>query len=155
MILLRSSFNRKRLEEIWLRKNETRISLKRKKIEEIGTIAFYENKNIQEVILPDTLRIIENNAFNLCENLEKITFPEGLERIDDNAFCNCLDLVSITVPNSIKYVGYGLFNDKGIIKFNEYEDCLYIGNNQNPYLILVDVSDYSKITYTIHKSRLE
>ena len=43
----------------------------------IGTSAFQES-GIEHIILPDSVRRIDNNAFMMTENLESIVFPDGI-----------------------------------------------------------------------------
>lgn len=52
----------------------------------IGTKAFAENKNITEVIFPESVEIINNYAFQNCTNLETATFGGNTSYIGINAF---------------------------------------------------------------------
>ena len=60
----------------------------------IGAKAFAGNKNVTKVILPDTVEIIKNYAFDDCSNLESIVKgPEsGLRTIGIGAFQNAAKL---------------------------------------------------------------
>ena len=61
--------------------------------------AFYGNKMIKKVTLPENLETIENSAFCDCESLTTIEMPAGsLEAIGDYAFWNCKSLTSIEMP---------------------------------------------------------
>ena len=46
-----------------------------------------------DVIIPNGVRIIGNNAFSGCSSLEKIVIPAGVE-IEDNAFCGCKSITA-------------------------------------------------------------
>lgn len=52
-------------------------------ITEIGEFAFC-GCTAKEIILPDSVRIIQQCAFASCKNLEKIVFGKGLEYCDDD-----------------------------------------------------------------------
>ena len=58
--------------------------------------AFYGNKMIKKVTLPENLETIENSAFCDCESLTTIEMPAGsLEAIGDYAFSNCKSLTVV------------------------------------------------------------
>ncbi|MBQ9116844.1 MAG: leucine-rich repeat domain-containing protein [Clostridia bacterium] len=59
-------------------------------VEEIAPYAFYENKHLKSVTLPEGLRSIGEAAFRNCgENGLTITFPNTLEYIGKAAFYGC------------------------------------------------------------------
>ena len=84
----------------------------------IGSYAFYECENVKEVILPETLTTIGEGAFSKCQNLEKINIPNSVISIEKSNF-----------PIGEK------------LKFNEDENAKYLGNETNPYHVLVKVKD--------------
>ncbi len=55
-------------------------------ITEINNYAFYENKEINTIKCPSTLKRIGKGAISGCTNLTSISLNEGLEEIDDEAF---------------------------------------------------------------------
>lgn len=68
--------------------------------------AFYGNKMIKKVTLPENLETIENSAFCDCESLTTIEMPAGsLEAIGDYAFWNCKSLTSIEMPVKVETIG--------------------------------------------------
>ena len=73
-------------------------------VEVIGAESFC-NLNIKDIIIPNTVKRIGNNAFSSCRFLAEIILPEGVEAVGSNAFYNCEKLVSITFPNSLKSFG--------------------------------------------------
>lgn len=54
-------------------------------VEKINRIACYKRK-ISEIILPDSLKKIETEAFAYCENLKRIYFKGAISDIEENAF---------------------------------------------------------------------
>lgn len=68
----------------------------------IGAYAFENSRNLQEVILPDTIKTIERDAFLNCRELSRIEFPRGLKRIRSNAFRGCSKLRTVIVPPNTK-----------------------------------------------------
>lgn len=65
----------------------------------IGDKAFM-NTNVSEVILPDTLKIILNQAFYGCINLKKIEFPDTMLFLGEECFSNS-GLETVVLPDSL------------------------------------------------------
>ena len=72
--------------------------------------AFYNNKNITSVTLPNTLEMIGNFAFSGCTGLTSITIPESVTSIGDSAFSECTGLTSITIPDGVTSIGERAFH---------------------------------------------
>ena len=70
----------------------------------IGECAFWMNKNIKSVCIPETVIDIENSAFCACSSLTTVQLPDGLTRIAPNLFRSCSQLVSITIPSSVSAI---------------------------------------------------
>lgn len=58
--------------------------------------AFEGNNNITEIILPDGLIEIRAYAFSLCGRLQTVCIPNTVELIDINAFGNCTSLTNLS-----------------------------------------------------------
>lgn len=83
------------------------------KVTVIGDYAFYCS-DVEEVILPNGLKIIGDAAFYQCSRLKKISFPEKLERIKQNAFRNCTALESADFPKEMLYIESSAFENSGL-----------------------------------------
>ncbi|MBR1554951.1 MAG: leucine-rich repeat domain-containing protein [Oscillospiraceae bacterium] len=58
---------------------------------------FFEDGELEEVILPESLKIIDNWGFNgSC--IRRITIPENVKKIEQGAFKDCKNLESIRFP---------------------------------------------------------
>ena len=76
-------------------------------VKRIYSDAFF-TRDIKEVHIPKSVRVIRLNAFAQCRNLETVTFEEGLREIEGQAFVRCDSLKSIYLPASVKEIGqYG------------------------------------------------
>jgi hypothetical protein len=70
----------------------------------IGEKAFY-NKDIESVVLPETLKTIGASAFRSCSKLSKIDIPNSVETIERDAFEFCIGLKEIRFPEGLKTMG--------------------------------------------------
>ena len=68
-------------------------------VTDIGEIAFYGCSNLSEVIFPESLRTIREEAFGETA-LKEAILPKGLETIEEKAFFSCDSLKRIEVPGS-------------------------------------------------------
>ncbi len=80
-------------------------------VTEIGTYAFSGQTNISKVIIPSTMKTINDNAFENCYSLEEVEFANGcvLDVIGKNAFLGCRNLNKISLPNGITVIPEGAF----------------------------------------------
>ena len=78
----------------------------------IGRHAFGAYSKVRTVVIPDSIKIIETQAFNYCDYLESVVFSSGskLQEIADYAFYNCKTIKSINIPSSVRRIGYMAFS---------------------------------------------
>lgn len=62
-----------------------------------------------EVVIPNTVKIIGESAFENCSALTSVVIPDGVIEIRDRAFYGCSLLVKCAIPNSVSVIGYGAF----------------------------------------------
>ena len=120
-----------------------------------------------EIVIPSKYKYlpvkeIGNNAFNAsdwfkshdeisrCAALTSIQIPDSVTKIGDKAFYDCDSVTSFTIPNSITSVGKGAFSNCSVLKYNEYSNCRYLGNEENPYYLLVEVLYKNYDGYKVH-----
>ena len=73
--------------------------------------AFSYNQEIVSVTLPDSLKQIGWCAFYGCSALKSVHLSEGLEEIGNCAFENCTALESFHLPDHAVSIGYDAFED--------------------------------------------
>jgi len=83
----------------------------------LGTYLFKEWTNLSDILLPNSLLEIENNAFRSCTSLKELFIPAGVRVIDGGAFWNCTSIKSFSV-------------DKINMNFVAKEDVLFKGNGK-------------------------
>lgn len=78
---------------------------------ETNVAAFQDNTNIRTIkFAPGSkLSAIATNAFNGCSNLENIELPNSVRTIQDNAFQNTPNLTTINL-SSVTYIGNSAFS---------------------------------------------
>ncbi len=93
----------------------------------IGGCAFSGNEYVLSVTIPDTVKKIQYRAFDRCAALEHVSLGNGIRAIEFLVFYRCDNL-----------------------KYNEYENGYYLGNEENPYIALVSVISKKVEAFTIH-----
>lgn len=77
-------------------------------VTDIGEIAFYGCTNLREVVFPQSLRIIREEAFGETA-LTEVMLPPGLQSIEEKAFFSCESLNHIEVPGRETMIGSDAF----------------------------------------------
>ena len=85
-------------------------------VTEIGERAFYGNRSITALMLPDGLRNIAPEAFKSCDRIQTVRFGNGLTNLGVHAFYACRALVEAEFPSSLKSIGDGAFESCGALK---------------------------------------
>ncbi|MGJ8726704.1 MAG: leucine-rich repeat domain-containing protein [Roseibacillus sp.] len=97
----------------------------------IGDYSFSYSNSLAAVTLPDTVTVIEPDAFgnsalltanlspnlNLigyrafanCLNLENLSLPDSLSSLEYQAFSGCDQLINVTIPANTTSISYGVF----------------------------------------------
>lgn len=107
--------------------------------------------SLKKVTISEGVKFIDNYAFCNCQSLESIQLPSTLETIGWYSFNGCKELKNIEIPDAINSVGAWAFDGCSSLRKTEYNGCLYIGNNDNPYLVLMGVVSKSMEQYVIHE----
>ena len=80
-------------------------------VTEIDSFAFNYCKNLESVMMPDSVLNIGDGAFLECERLRSVTISENLRYITNYMFSGCHSLTSIMIPDSVKGVGSFAFEE--------------------------------------------
>lgn len=84
----------------------------------ISEFEFSNRNDIQKIIIPEGIVIIEQSAFEDCPSLEEITLPQSLLEIGYKAFKGCLKLGEITLPTYLRCIGSEAFKSTGLKKIS-------------------------------------
>ncbi len=64
-----------------------------------------------DIVIPDTVRRIDNSVFRDNENLKRVTVPDSVICIGECAFCNCDELTEVNFADSVLSIGEDAFSD--------------------------------------------
>jgi hypothetical protein len=99
-----------------------------KPVTRIGTMAFREYKSLKTVTMSDNITDINQYSFFGCENLETIFISNNITHLGGMAFSGCVKLI-----------------------YTEWNNGKYLGNEDNPYLILIEKIDNNVTSFTINE----
>ena len=71
----------------------------------IAENAFSSSRHLKCVILPESIRIIEDYAFFNCSGLRYVSLSRKTEIIGDYAFGYCVHLKNVAIPGSVSKIG--------------------------------------------------
>ncbi len=121
-----------------------------------GTKGVFATTTITSVILSEGIEYIGDRTFYNCSNLSEVTLFGGLTNIGVEAFYNCEVLKEISIPNSVTSVGYssfyGVFYGCSNLNYNIYNNAKYLGNSDNPYLVLIEATSTSITSCEINEN---
>lgn len=67
--------------------------------------------SLKNVVLPKTLKTIENRALCKCESLTSLEIPEEITDLPSYFVAGCSSLKNVVLPKSLNYVGWGAFQE--------------------------------------------
>lgn len=94
----------------------------------IGEYAFQGNEYIENVVLPDSLLIIEDSAFAGCTKLKSIEIPDSTLIVGDSAFSYCRSLSQVALSKNVYYLGANAFSETSIEEIALPETLHYLGD---------------------------
>ena len=80
-------------------------------VEIIDKRAFAGCDGLEEIILPPSLKVLGEEAFEGCSSLFRIDIPEGVEIIPQRAFADCVGLAEVSLPSTLKELGKEAFKN--------------------------------------------
>ncbi len=137
----------------------------------IGQSAFTSCKGLTDLVIPAGVTI-GSEAFDSCSNIVSVTFGNDVEIgyrtfyacsglttitigngaiIANSAFYNCRNLTTVTFSDNVAKMGNEAFTGCTGLTYNVYENCNYLGSEDNPYFALMSVIDTTVTDITIHE----
>lgn len=75
--------------------------------------------------------------------------PETVTRLGDYVFYGAKNLQTVTLPDTLTQVAGTAFTGCSSLQYNEQENGKYLGNAQNPWLLLVEVTKKNAVEFRI------
>ena len=100
-----------------------------KKVNEIGTKAFFLNQTVRKLRIPSTVRKIGESAFGACK-LETCVFADGLQKLPKHAFSGSRFLKKVVLPNTLQKIGDSAFMGCRNLKYIHFPASCYQIRNQ-------------------------
>lgn len=135
--------NKKRL--VYCMSQETSFTIP-EGVEIIGEMAFRGKKALKNVIIANSVKEIEHDAFYDCDELDNVYVPAGVKVVRSYAFAECDKLKKVTFAGTPEKVGRHTFDDcdqlhdiivpAGSSKFFRKE--LHFIDGDTDYLVLED-----------------
>lgn len=89
-------------------------------IHTIGNEAFRAT-SVEEVWLPEGVKVIGEKAFYTCPRLKKIYLPQSLQQIGSNAFYDCKSLSAVEIPPQVSIGDYAFMGCGNLAQVTLYE----------------------------------
>ena len=80
-------------------------------VEIIGEMAFRGKKTLKNIIIANSVKEIEHDAFYDCDELDNVYVPAGVKVVKSYAFAECDKLKKITFAGTPEKVGRHTFDD--------------------------------------------
>ena len=134
----------------------------------VGRDAFLQCSGLTSITLPfvgASSSITENSHFgfifgaenhgenrsNVPQSLTTVTIS-GKYRIGENAFNGCESITKVNILQAVDGVGIGAFNGCSSLRYYVNDNAYYIGNSNNPYLVLVKSKGKDLVTCTVRST---
>lgn len=95
-------------------------------VTKICASAFSWKETLTEIIIPDTVTIIENAAFYNCPDLKVVVIPDSVTYIGESAFQNCSSLEYVLLGNGLVEIGDIAFKDCASLAYLDLGDSVKI-----------------------------
>ena len=71
----------------------------------IGKASFGICFALQEIIIPDSVELIDECAFLSCSNLKTVVLPQALNKLSEGTFGLCTSLENLVIPQTVTFIG--------------------------------------------------
>ena len=117
------------------------------------SVPWYSNRyEIEKAVVNIGVTRIGNYAFHGCTGLTSMTISDSVTSIGRFAFYDCTSLCNISIPDSVTSVGYRAFTGCTNLQSNTYSNAKYLGDTNNPYVVLWKAESTSIPSCDIHSN---
>ena len=115
----------------------------------VGQAAFYKS-TFSQITIPNSVTMIDTNAFAYAASLTQVTLPVGLLSMGTYAVFHTADLRQITIPNTVISIGGAAFQNSGLIQVTIPNSVISIGQGAFSYM-----SNLIQITLPVGLKKIE
>ena len=142
-------------------------------IVEMGSDVLRGCTALESLRLPSTMTYVPTGILQYCSGVKSVEIAGQVTSVDSQAFYDCSSLVSLVLPDTVVTLGAGVFsgcsslrelrmssnvtslsrdvfNGCTSLEMNTYGGFGYVGNETNPYLMLVRIVDTEMTDFVIH-----
>ena len=98
--------------------------------DETRLIQYAIGKQTNSFLIPGSVTTIGSKAFANCKNLQQVTIPDSVTSIEDHAFHDCSNIPSVTIGKNVTQIGVCAFYDSMLEFRRKYGGI--IGHNNMP-----------------------
>ena len=106
-------------------------------VTEVGYLSFFSS-SIKEIVFPEGITIVGQEAFTYCRSLSSLVFNEKLVEIGSWAFSDCKSLSIINLPESLQTLGDQAFDATPVAKVFIPDSVVNLGSNPFSKCILLE-----------------
>ncbi len=106
-------------------------------VRSIADRAFYENTDINEVIISSGITTIGSDAFCACTSISRMIIPDSVTAIGERAFSNCSSLSTFYLGSGVKEIDISAFDNTSALKTIHYagtESDFYKMNDTHAFI---------------------
>ncbi len=119
----------------------------------IGNDAFANCDGITSIVIPDSVKTIEDFAFSGCDGLTTATISSGVTTLGCNIFWNCENLENVVIKNGVTYISKEMFAQCWKLKSVSIpESVITIGAKAFECCYLLEKIDFPDKLTTIEES---
>lgn len=107
---------------------------------------------LTEVIIPESITEIGRYAFKGCKSLTKVIMHDNVTSIGRYAFDACKNLTTVRLSSALTTLGDSAFRQNDNLTYTIYNNAKYLGNETNPYVLLVGYTDREITTCEINEN---
>lgn len=88
--------------------------------------------------------------FSNCGSLKKVVLPESVKVIEEDAFGNCTRLTELNIPYGIEEIKSRALYGCESLKLTKHGNAYYLGGARNPYAVLYKAADKDVTEATVN-----
>ena len=119
----------------------------------IKGLSFYQSID-SSFTIPNSVTTIGYLHFGYCQ-LVTLTIPDSVTNLSTLYLSTTNEIIDVKISNNISHIdNVFITSEHGsnleYLNYNEYQHCKYIGNENNPYMILIGTTNKNLKSYSIH-----